>query len=60
MEKKIKIRLIRGMAGKRNKILDNLRSLGFKKSYQTIEVVDDAVHRGMMNKVSHLIVIEEK
>lgn len=36
-----------------------IRALGFRKLYQTIEHEDTPVIRGMLNKVSHLVTIEE-
>lgn len=34
-------------------------ALGFKRLYQTIEHEDSPVIRGMINKVSHLVTVEE-
>ncbi|MCP4420510.1 MAG: 50S ribosomal protein L30 [Chloroflexi bacterium] len=36
-----------------------IRALGFKKLYQTVEHDDTAVIRGMVNKVRHLVTVEE-
>jgi large subunit ribosomal protein L30 len=36
-----------------------IRALGFKKLSQTVEHEDTAVIRGMVNKVSHLVTVEE-
>lgn len=44
----------------RNKIQeDNIRSLGLKKLNQTVTVEDNPVTRGMIEKVRHLIAVEE-
>ena len=36
-----------------------IKALGFRKLYQTVEHEDTAVIRGMLNKVSHLVTVEE-
>ncbi|MEJ2599567.1 MAG: 50S ribosomal protein L30, partial [Anaerolineales bacterium] len=36
-----------------------VRALGFRRMHQTIEHVDTAVLRGMLAKVSHLVLVEE-
>jgi large subunit ribosomal protein L30 len=36
-----------------------IRALGFKKLNQTVEHDDTAVIRGMVNKVRHLVTVEE-
>ena len=35
-------------------------ALGLKKMHQTAEHKDNAAIRGMINKVSHLVTVEEK
>jgi large subunit ribosomal protein L30 len=54
---KIKIRLNRGIAGKPQRIKDTVRSLGLKKPRQVKEHEDNAVIRGMINHVAHLVEI---
>ncbi len=39
---------------------DTLRSLGLRKIGQTVERADSPQLRGMVHKVQHLIVVEEK
>ena len=36
-----------------------IRALGFRKLNQIVEHYDTAVIRGMINKVSHLVAVEE-
>ena len=36
-----------------------IKALGFRKLNQTVEHEDTAVIRGMINKVSHLVTVEE-
>ena len=38
---------------------DTIRALGFKKLNQAVEHEDTPVIRGMINKVSHLVTVEE-
>ncbi len=36
-----------------------VKALGFKRLYETIEHEDTPVIRGMINKISHLLTVEE-
>ncbi|HRN68017.1 MAG TPA: 50S ribosomal protein L30 [Promineifilum sp.] len=36
-----------------------VKALGFKKLYETIEHEDSPAIRGMINKISHLLTVEE-
>lgn len=54
---KIKVRLNRGLAGKKQRVIDTVHSLGLKKPRQVREHEDNAVIRGMIRKVSHLVEI---
>ena len=36
-----------------------VKALGFKKLYETIEHEDSPAIRGMVNKISHLLTVEE-
>lgn len=58
-EKTIKIKQVRSVIGhpKRQKL--TMLSLGLRKIGQTREVIDNPQMRGMIDKVKHLIVIEE-
>jgi large subunit ribosomal protein L30 len=37
-----------------------VRALGFKRLHQTVEHLDTPTLRGMLYKVAHLVVVEEK
>jgi large subunit ribosomal protein L30 len=37
-----------------------VRSLGLRRMHQTVEVEDSRTVRGMINKVRHLVVVEEE
>jgi large subunit ribosomal protein L30 len=39
---------------------DTIRSLGFKRLGQTLEVPDNPAMRGMVRHVQHLVVVEEE
>jgi large subunit ribosomal protein L30 len=53
--KKIKVTLVRGIAGTRQDHRATVRGLGLKWTNHTVEVVDTAATRGMINKVSYLL-----
>ena len=42
------------------KTKDTLRALGLRKLNQTVEKIDTPSIRGMINKISHLLKVEEK
>ncbi len=56
---KIKITQIRSRIGASRIQKENLTSLGLKKMNQTVEHEDSAVILGMVNKVRHLVKVEE-
>ncbi len=58
-KKKIKITLVKspiGYSQRQRKVVD---SLGLKKMGRSVELSDTPVIRGMVNKVSHLLKIDE-
>lgn len=38
---------------------DTIRKLGFRRLNQVVEIEDTPAHRGMVNKVQHLVDIQE-
>ncbi|HOJ50021.1 MAG TPA: 50S ribosomal protein L30 [Spirochaetota bacterium] len=56
--KKIKVILVRGMAGKREKDKKVLQGLGLKKINQVVEHVPSPNILGMIRKVQHLVKVE--
>ncbi len=56
--KTIKITLKKSLIGKSEKFRAIIKSLGFKRLYQTIEVKDTPAIKGMINKVSHMVTVE--
>lgn len=57
--KKARITQVRSGIGRPQDQKDTLRSLGFKKMNQTLEVTMTPDIAGMVNKVKHLLKIEE-
>ena len=56
---KIRIRLIKSGIGYSMRQKRVLRAIGLKRLNQSIDQDDSAVLRGMINKVRHLVSIEE-
>jgi large subunit ribosomal protein L30 len=57
--KTIRITLIRSPIGYSFKQKRTVRALGLRRMNQTVEQEDTAVIRGMISKVSHLVMVEE-
>ncbi len=57
--KKVKITLVRSTIGRLKKQKDTVRALGLRKMHQTVVQADTPVIRGMINKVSHLVKVED-
>lgn len=56
---KLKITYAKSAIGYNVRQKATIKALGFKKLNQTVEHDDTPVIRGMINKVSHLVVVEE-
>jgi large subunit ribosomal protein L30 len=59
MAKKLRITYTKSSIGYNKSQQATVRALGLKKLSQTVEHDDTAVIRGMINKVSHLVTVEE-
>lgn len=57
--KALKVTLVKSTIGYSVRQKDTVRSLGLRRLGQTVEHDDTAVIRGMINKVSHLVQVEE-
>jgi large subunit ribosomal protein L30 len=57
--KKLRIKLVRSPIGYSVRQKRTVRALGLRRINQTIEHADTPVIRGMINKVSHLVLVEE-
>jgi len=58
-EKTIKVTLVRSPIGYPKQQKATVRALGFHHLHQTVEHKDTPVIRGMLDKVVHLIKVEE-
>jgi len=59
MAKMLKITLKRSLIGRKEDQQKTVEALGLKKIHQTVVKEDNPAIRGMVNKVSHLIELEE-
>ena len=59
MAKMIKVTLTKSVIGASPKLIKVVEALGLMKLPQAVEVVDSPVTRGAVNKVSHLLTVEE-
>ncbi|AOR96497.1 50S ribosomal protein L30 [Bacillus subtilis] len=57
---KLEITLKRSVIGRPEDQRVTVRTLGLKKTNQTVVHEDNAVIRGMINKVSHLVSVKEQ
>ncbi len=60
MAKKVRVTYVKSAIGYNKKQKGTIEALGFRKLYQTVVHSDTAVIRGMLNKVSHLVEVEEE
>ena len=56
---KVKITQIKSRSGATKRQIANLASLGIHRLHQTVEVELTPVTKGMLEKVSHLVIVEE-
>lgn len=59
MAKKLKIELIRSVHGRLKRHRECVRGLGLRRMHHTVEVLDTPANRGMVNKVSYMLKVEE-
>jgi large subunit ribosomal protein L30 len=57
--KTIKVTLVRGLCGTLHKHRESVKGLGLKHRSHTVEVQDTPAVRGMINRVSYLVKVEE-
>ncbi|QOR66786.1 50S ribosomal protein L30 [Cytobacillus suaedae] len=60
MANKLAITLTRSVIGRPEDQRVTVRTLGLKKMHQTVVHEDNAAIRGMINKVSHLVTVQEQ
>jgi len=56
---KLRITQIKSRSGATKRQIANLQSLGLRKLHQTVEVELNPVSKGMVEKVLHLVNVEE-
>ena len=60
MAKEIKVKLIRGLAGKSEKQLKILRSLGLTRMHKTVSLYDTPQIMGAIRKVQHMVEVSQE
>ena len=58
-DKKIKVTLVRSMNGRLKSHKACVTGLGLRRMHHTVEVEDTPCTRGMINKVSYMVKVEE-
>ena len=59
MAKKLKVTLVKSAIGYHKSQKATVKALGLRKLHHTVEKDDTPVIRGMINKISHLVSVEE-
>ena len=55
---KIRVKLVKGLAGTKRSHRDTVRGLGLRRLNQTVELADTPAVRGMIGKVYYLVRVE--
>ena len=58
-DKKIRVTMEKSKIGRLSSHQACLKGLGLRKIRQTVEVIDTAENRGMINKISYMLKVEE-
>ena len=58
--KKVKVTLVKSRFGRLKSHRACVAGLGLRRMHQTVEVLDTPENRGMINKVSYLLRVEEE
>ena len=58
-KKMMNVTLVRSMNGRLKSHQSCVRGLGLKRMHQTVSVEDTPSNRGMLNKVSYMVNVEE-
>ncbi|MEE9319993.1 MAG: 50S ribosomal protein L30 [Granulosicoccus sp.] len=56
---KLKVTLVRSIHGRLKNHQACVRGLGLRRMHQTVEVIDTPENRGMINKASYMLRVEE-
>ena len=57
--KKIRVTLVKGLTATKHTHRESVKGLGLKRRSHTVEVEDTPAVRGMINRVSYLVKVEE-
>jgi large subunit ribosomal protein L30 len=57
-EKKIKIKLVKSLIGRKPNHINSAKALGLKKINQQLSILDNVCNRGLIKKISYLLKIE--
>jgi len=58
-DKKLRITMVKSSIGRLKKHKACLQGLGLRRINHTVEVIDTAENRGMINKISYMLTVEE-
>jgi len=56
-EKRVRVTLVKSPIGYSQRQKDTVKALGLRRMHQTVEHVDSPTIRGMIAKVSHLVLV---
>ena len=59
MTKKIRVTLVKGLTATKHKHRETVRGLGLRHREHSVQVEDTPAVRGMINRVSYLVKVEE-
>ncbi|AAO89814.1 50S ribosomal protein L30 [Coxiella burnetii] len=59
-EKKLRVTLVKSKYGRKPGHRECIEGLGLRRMHQTVEVTDTPANRGMIEKVSYLLMIDEE
>ena len=60
MSRKLHVKYVKSATGYNKRQKKTIRALGFQKLYQTVTHEDTPSIRGMLDRVSHLVEVEEE
>jgi len=58
-DKKVRVKMVKSSIGRLKKHKACLQGLGLKRINHTVEVIDTPENRGMINKISYMLEVEE-
>jgi len=59
LTKKIRVTLVKGLTATKHKHRETVRGLGLRHREHSVQVEDTPAVRGMINRVSYLVKVEE-